>query len=243
MQKYLYQDLYNLEETHWWHKAKRNLVSYFLKKYLDQNENIILDVGCGTGRNLEVFSKFGTVWGIDSAPEAIIFCRKRGLKNIITGSLEKIPFPSKHFNCVTALDVLEHVDDKGALKEIHKVLKDDGFIIATVPALPQLWSKWDEVLYHKRRYTKETLEKILEENKFKILKISYCYSFLLIPVFIIRGIKNLFYKNYYPSDFQISNKIINNLLGKIAGIEKFFIINFHVSFGTSLIVVAQKINP
>lgn len=240
MQKYLYQDLYNLEEIHWWHNAKRNLVSYFLRQYLSKKNGKILDVGCGTGKNLEVFSRFSAVWGIDSAKEALAFCKKRGFKNVTLGSIEKIPFTKESFNCVTALDVLEHVDDSKSLKEIYRVLGESGIIIATVPAFPQLWSRWDEVLHHKRRYTKETLKDILQKNGFKIRKISYMHSFLFLPVVIIRAIKNLIHENYYPSDFKLSNRVVNYLLENIANLEKFFIINAQIPFGTSLIVVAEK---
>lgn len=239
MQRYLYKDLYNLEDRHWWHKAKRELVSYYLKQnFLSKNK--ILDVGCGTGKNIEAFSKFGTVWGIDSSSQAISFCKKRGLKNVVRGNIEKIPFSNQSFNFVTALDVLEHVDDQKALKEIHRVLKNEGFLIITIPAFPELWSRWDEVLEHKRRYTQKTLNKLLKDNRFQVIKISYMHSFLILPALIIRTFKNLFYKNYYPSDFLLSNKLLNYLLAKIALIEKFFIINLSIPFGTSLIVLAQK---
>lgn len=85
MQKYLYQDLYNLEETHWWHKSKRNLVSFFLKKYLldkktplkRKERKKLLDAGCGAGKNIEAFSNIGTIWGLDRSSEAITFCKKR----------------------------------------------------------------------------------------------------------------------------------------------------------------------
>lgn len=92
MQKYLYDDLYNLEEIHWWHKAKRNLVSSLMKQNFSGNRNKILDVGCGTGKNLESFAKFGNVWGIDSAKEAVTYCKKREIKNVTLGNVEKIPF-------------------------------------------------------------------------------------------------------------------------------------------------------
>lgn len=242
MQKYLYADLYNLEETHWWHRTKRNLVSYFLKQNLSDNRSKILDVGCGTGKNLEVFSKFGNVWGIDNSNEAIIFCKRRGLKKVVKGNIEKMPFKKNSFNAITALDVLEHVNDSKALIEINRVLKKGGILIITVPAFSWLWSKWDEILFHKRRYTDKSLRKVLQENGFKVNKISYSYSFLVLPALIIRGIKKMFYRHYYPSDFQLSNKTVNHLLGTIANIEKIFIINYNISFGTSLIAVAKKIS-
>ena len=247
MKKYLYKDLYKLEDLHWWHKAKRKLVSFFLEKYLlDKNKERvtakILDVGCGTGKNLEVFSKFGKVWGLDNSHEAIAFCKKRGFMNVNLGSIEKMPYKKEFFDAVTALDVLEHVDDSRALKEIKRILNKDGFLVITVPAFEWLWSRWDEVLYHKRRYTEKSLTRVLKNNGFKIINISYTYSFLVLPALIIRGIKKLLYKDYYPSDFQLSNKILNSLLSTLANVERIFIINSKIPFGTSLVVVAKRIN-
>lgn len=243
MRKYLYKDLYALEDLHWWHKAKSDLVCFLIKKYLPHKKNNLLDVGCGTGKNVETFSKLADVSGIDFAPEAIAFCKKRGLENIFKATVEKMPFKKESFNAVTALDVLEHTDDSKAVREIYRVLKKDGILIATVPAFSWLWSRWDEVLHHKRRYTNQSLIEVLEKNGFKIIKISYVYSFLLLPALVIRKIKEIISKDNYPSDFKLSNKILNNLLTALANIEKILIINFHIPFGTSLIVVAQKIDP
>lgn len=242
MQKYLYKDLYDLEELHWWHKAKRRLVSSILKKSLKGKGNKILDVGCGTGKNLEAFSKFGVVFGIDNSSDAISFCKKRGFKDVVKKSIEKMPYKPGSFDAITALDVLEHVDDSRVLKEIRRILKKDGVLIITVPAFKWLWSRWDEVLYHKRRYTEKTLTEVLRKNGFKIIKTSYAYSFLVLPALIIRTIKKIFYKNYYPSDFQLSNKIISSILGILADIEKIFILNLKIPFGTSLITVTKKNN-
>lgn len=240
MRKYLYKDLYTLEDLHWWHKAKRNLVIFFLRKYLYGKNNFLLDVGCGTGKNLEVFSKIGPVCGIDFSSEAILFCKKRGLENIFKATVEKMPFKKESFNAVTALDVLEHTDDSEAVREIYRVLKKDGILIATVPAFSWLWSQWDVVLHHKRRYTNQSLVEVLEKNEFKVIRISYVYSFLLLPALVIRKIKEIISKDNYPSDFKLSNKILDDLLTMLANIEKILIINFHIPFGTSLIVVAQK---
>ncbi len=239
MQKYLYKDLYLLEDKHWWHINKRGLVKFYIKQFLSGNHKI-LDVGCGTGKNIETFSEYGICFGIDSSPEAISFCKKRGIKNVIRGNVEKMPYPNKSFNIVTALDVLEHVDDSKSLREIHRIIQDKGIIIVTVPAFPQLWSKWDEVLHHKRRYTEKSLKNLLQKNDFKVLKISYMYSFLILPVFFIRFIKKFFYKNHYPSDFKLSNKIVNRLLGSISALERFLIPHTNLPFGTSLIAIAIK---
>ncbi len=241
MKKFLYQDLFSLEEKHWWHLAKRGLVVNLITGLVQGSEFKILDIGCGTGKNVEELSKFGLVFGIDNSKQAIDFCRQRGLKNLKLCQADKTGFPKGFFDAVTLLDVLEHADDMKVCKEVHRILKPGGVVIITVPAFPWLWSNWDHILHHKRRYTKKTLQKVLAENKYKILTISYAHSFLVLPALIIRTIKTWFYTNgSYPSDFRISVPFINRILQWISGIELLLITRGSVPFGTSLVAVVQK---
>lgn len=242
MQKFLYQDLFRLEKTHWWHIAKRKTVKNLLKRHLKKRKGKILDIGCGTGKNMESLQDFGTVWGIDSSSEAIKFCQKRGLKNLKLGRAEKTKFPANFFDLVTLLDVLEHTDDNKALLESKRILKQKALLVVTVPAFPILWSKWDEVLHHKRRYTKSSLKNLLENNGFKILNLSYMHSYLLLPYLIIRPIKSIFFPVNYSSDFKINSPLINRLFTALANLERAFVMKGFVPLGLSLVVVAQKDN-
>lgn len=240
MKKYLYRDLFIVEDTHWWHISKRKTISQLIKKYSIWKNPKVLDVGCGTGRNIEELADLGQVYGLDNSQEALRFCKKRGLKNLIFGSAEKTNMPNNSFDIITLLDVLEHTDDDKTLKEIHRILKKNGLLIITVPAFNWLWSQWDIVLHHKRRYTRESLAGVLERNNYGIRKISYMYCFLVVPILIIRSIKSILFKKEYPSDFKLSSPLVNNLLIKLTQFESFFYANGHIPIGTSLIVVAQK---
>lgn len=240
MKKYLYGDLFSLEDKHWWHISKRRIVRKLIDKYNNLENPKILDIGCGTGRNIEELADLGQIYGLDNSREALRFCKKRGLKNLIFGSAEKTNLPNNSFDIITLLDVLEHTDDDKTLKEIHRILKKNSLLIITVPAFNWLWSQWDIVLHHKRRYTRESLTTILERNNYRIRKISYMYSFLVLPILLVRSIKSFLFKKEYPSDFRLSSSLVNNLLNKLTQFESFFYANGHIPIGTSLIVVAQK---
>lgn len=240
MQSYLYQDLYNLENKHWWHISKRRVVKEMVKKYHDVKKPKILDIGCGTGKNIEDLQNIGTIYGLDNSPQALKYCKMRGLKNLTRGSAERTNLNSDYFDIITLLDVLEHTDDQKVLKEMRRILKVNGIIIITVPAFWWLWSKWDEVLHHKRRYTKENLQDLLIKNNFYPIKITYLYAFLVIPAFIIRKIKEGFLKSTYPSDFKLSNHLLNFLLGKLSQLEFFFAQKVSLPIGTSILAVARK---
>lgn len=237
----LYEDMYKTEDTHWWHKSKRRFVEQCITTYAQKKKITILDVGCGTGKNMERLSNYGEVWGVDLSEEALSFCKKRNLIRVKKGEAEKLPFKKGAFDVVCVLDVLEHVDDKLAVREIRRVLKNSGFIVVTVPAFSWLWSKWDEALHHKRRYTKKRLKEILVQEGFVIQRNTYIHSFLVLPSLIIRKLKQ-FQQKTYTSDFQINNAFMNKLLLFMSELEQMWINRYDMPFGTSVLCIAQK-NP
>ncbi|MCX6732106.1 MAG: class I SAM-dependent methyltransferase [Candidatus Roizmanbacteria bacterium] len=210
-----------------------------INTYTQKKGISILDVGCGTGKNLEFLAHHGEVWGVDISEEALLFCKKRGLLQVKKGEAEKLPFESETFDVVCALDVLEHVDDIKSIKEVKRVLKDEGSIVITVPAFHWLWSKWDEILHHKRRYTKRDLEKVLVKEGFVVQRNTYIHSFLIIPVFIVRKLKELQHKTY-SSDFQINSIFTNRILHFISKLEQMWVNRYDMPLGTSVLCIAQK---
>ena len=240
MKDYLYRDLYEEEERHWWHQAKRKIVLDFIKIYIPNKKLTLIDIGCGTGKNMETLQQFGQAWGLDSSTKAIKYCKKRGLSNVILGNAEDTKLAGNKFDLVTLLDVLEHVDDDKLLKEMSRILKKNGYLLITVPALEWMWSQWDVVLHHKRRYTKKSLISILQKNKFEIITISYMYLFLILPALVVRMMKKIHNKKEYGSDFSLSNPFLNKILSTFAAIERYFIKRGLIPVGLSLIVLAQK---
>lgn len=239
MRKNLYADLYQLEETHWWHKAKRELCSQFLRTVWKGKKLKILDIGCGTGGNMKAFEKFGEVHGVDISPDAIAFCKKRELKHVRIGSAYRTKYPSSSFDVVTMLDVLEHVDDKKALSEVKRILRPNGILILTVPAYKLLWSRWDEALHHKRRYSKDEIISLLQSKDFAVCKCSYLYSFLFLPVLLIRSLKSAIRMKEYSSDFRLNPGPTNWILLKLALLEHKIVQHLEIPFGTSVFCVAK----
>lgn len=239
MERYLYQDLFELENSHWWHIAKRRTALGLLQERLKPGARL-LDLGCGTGQNLVSFSQLSETYGIDVEAEAVSWCKKRRLKNVKQGSAYAIPFPNRSFDAVTLLDVLEHTDEDQALPEVFRVLKPGGLVLISVPAFQWLWSRWDEVLHHHKRYTKSSLCRALHHNGFRPLVTSYAYSFLVPPVWIVRKLKSWRNQDQYVSDFRLGNPTVNTLLGKMADLERPFVLKGQVPLGTSVFTLAKK---
>lgn len=95
----------------------------------------LLDIGCGTGRITKVIQDMGLqVKGIDFSGVAVHKARQRGLTVEVVDLDSGIPEPDQHYDIVLAGDIIEHVFDPiNVLKECHRVLKDDGTCLLTIP--------------------------------------------------------------------------------------------------------------
>lgn len=81
---------------------------------------------------------------------------------------------------ITMLDVLEHIeDDRGFLAELAGKMEAGAMVLMTVPAMPSLWSNWDVLLGHYRRYTKASLASAVEPSGFEIVERSYLFPELI----------------------------------------------------------------
>src|SRR3954471_13045364 len=125
MEHHTYAIMDRVEDKHWWFVGRRAILETFLRQIIQnlkskiQNPKI-LDVGCGTGANLEMLSQFGTAEGVDVSDDALEFCHRKGL-SAQKGLAETLPFDDETFDLTTALDVVEHLDDDiGGLKEMFR---------------------------------------------------------------------------------------------------------------------------
>lgn len=76
------------------------------------------------------------------------------------------------FDALLALDVIEHLDDdRGAVMRMASLLKPGGLAIISVPALPELFSDFDEVQGHRRRYVPETLRAAFQDTGLTVREI------------------------------------------------------------------------
>ena len=177
----------------------RHLITSLLETdYSREGRLQILDIGCGTGAMLDELAPFGTVVGADFSPEALQFCVTRGVGVDLTrADVRRLPFADASFDVVTAMDIIEHIDDdKAASCEIFRVLKPGGRLYVTVPAFPSLWSEHDEALHHYRRYTVPRLKDLFQRVGLSINKVSYTVTTLFPPIWVYRQISNLLPKRH-----------------------------------------------
>lgn len=242
MQEHTYSIMYEVEGKHWWFAGRRRIIAEFVGRVCRELKEPprILDVGCGTGANLQMLSEFGAAEGVDVSTEALDFCRARGLAKVKQGAAEHLPFADESFDLVTGLDVVEHLDDDiGGLREMRRVLRADGRAVLFVPAFMFLWGVQDDISHHRRRYTLPELKQKLGEAGFTLERASYANITFFVPILIGRVLMRL--TGWRPaSENNITIGALNGLLGRILGAESWWLRRVRFPFGVSIICVARK---
>jgi len=244
MQQHTYAIMNRVEDSHWWYVGRRAILESFLERIIPNPKSQIpnpriLDVGCGTGGNLEMLEKFGAAEGVDVSDDALEFCKSKGL-TVHKGLAESLPFADETFDVVTALDVVEHLDDDIAgLSEMFRVLKTGGVTLIFVPAFMWLWGVQDDVSNHRIRYTKKQIVERLEKSGFEIERATYANWTFFAPILGGRTLMRI--TGIRPeSENNVNVSALNGVFGKLFGAERFWLKNFNFPFGVSIVIVAKK---
>ncbi|CAN5437820.1 class I SAM-dependent methyltransferase [soil metagenome] len=258
MQQHTYAIMDEVEGSHWWFVGRRAILDSFLSDVVKRLKSRlqaanadagpaeagtpkvrILDVGCGTGANIEMLSQYGDAEGVDVSDDALEFCRRKGLK-VQKGLAETLPYADESFELTTALDVIEHLDDDlEGLKEMFRVTKRGGYSLIFVPAFMWLWGVQDDISNHRIRYTKKQIVERLKQAGYTIERATYANWTFFAPILAGRTIMKI--TGIKPeSENNITISGLNGFLGTLFGSERFWLRNFNFPFGVSIVVVARK---
>ena len=181
----------------------------------------VLDLGCGTGALLDQLQGRATeLWGLDVSAEGLKFCAMRGHKNLVLADANRIPFPGNYFDVITAIGLIEHLeDDQLFLREIERLLKPNGVLILLTSSFPYLWSMHDTANEHKRRYYLRRLDQQINKVGFQTIRFSHL-NFFLFPIIApllllhrkIYGIESAHPERILPATPKLINVILTWLL-------------------------------
>lgn len=234
-------ELIQLEESYWWHIAKRELAVGLLQQYFPP-PGLLIEGGIGSARNLLEFQRLGyEVAGLDLMSAAVANAKQRGLENIFEHDLgEPWPFAAESARVVILLDVIEHTEDPvRVLRHAYDTLQPGGGAIVTVPAYPWLFGDWDRSLGHYRRYTYAVLRQHAEAAGFTVDRIAHWNSFTTPAAFFVRGYQRCFPSNR-SSEFPRVPDVANRLLLTMAQFERRLLSTVSPPFGLSLVGVLKK---
>jgi len=241
----LYQQMRDLEDRHWWFVGRRAIVASLLRSSGLPEDARILDLGCGTGGNLAMLSAFGQVVGAELDEHAAQLASDRGLAPVVRGRLpDGLPLDTGVFQCVTLLDVLEHIDDdRATLNAVNKLLAPAGRLLITVPAFPFLWGAHDVAHHHQRRYRAKGLRQLLETTGYEIVTLSYCNTWLFPIAVTVRLLRRCFpggeAGGNAGAELRLPPAPVNTLLARVFASER-HLLRMGLPFGVSLVVLAKK---
>lgn len=217
---------------------KNKLIDFLLKTVISEKKKMrILSLGCGTGEEIKVLSKYGDVYAVDINEEVLRFVDRKLCKDIKICDVCNISFEENFFDIVCGFDVLEHVeDDKKATEEIYRVLRPNGRFIFTVPAFNFIFSSHDVALGHKRRYNLQMIKKLFSKFKFEQL---FFYQYILFPFMVIFRILRKRSKNMDWAVVPSFGFDLINFFSKIELILLKFNIKFNL-FGLTLCGIVKK---
>lgn len=231
------------ESSSWWHITRRKLLREAVAQAVhDKREARVLDLGCAAQLDFDPANSIRVIHA-HSSLAALAFYQIEGSQNLICMSLEDLGLVSNSCDVILAGDILQMVsDDRKALREMRRVLKDGGLLCLTVPAYPFLWGEDDEARGHQRRYTASELRRKLNNCGFEISRVSYLVAMGFLPSIVERSFKDLLRKSAAaprPAADRASS-LSNAAMVTLLDVERHLIRYINLPFGTRVVCWARK---
>jgi len=241
-------------QNFFWSSSRNRLFKRIVYDHLaSSGKTKLLEIGCATGEFIQqiVENQNLEITGSEIYLKGLLYA-KNNLPNV-----DFIQFDvtqgvvGEEFDLIVAFDVIEHIEnDVAALTNINKMLRKGGSLIITVPQHMFLWSNLDEILKHKRRYSRRELVTKLRENGFDI---GYATSFLfaLFPVMLFSRIFDRRLDHSQSDELNsvalkkrvVFPKPLNWILDQFMRIDEALIrLGVSLPFGGTLVVVARKLD-
>lgn len=239
MDRQVYDQMAALDQRHWWYRARRQVLDALIRRRVQPPDHAaILEIGCGTGHNIAMLARFGSVDALELDGEARKVAEQRLGKPVLSAPLPGlVGVPEGHYDFIAALDVIEHVDDDhAAMESIARRLKPGGKLLISVPAHAWMWSAHDVVNHHKRRYSRQGLRRLVEASPLKLEAIGY-FNSLLFPVAVAERMTSKA-RGKDDANLTMPPAPINAALEKTFALERYLVGRLPLPPGLSLFAVA-----
>ena len=232
---------------HPWFRARTKFCLGLLQRLHVRPPARVLDAGCGWGINLEALEQRGyRAVGLDISERMLRRLDRPGRELIAADLGQRPPADAEPFDAVLALDVIEHLDDdRPAIACLEQLTRPGGVAIVSVPALPKLFSHFDAVQGHRRRYLPDTLRHAFENSDFHLEQILWWGSWL-VPFFDrqrhgTEEAHDLPPLEAYRRYLKVPSLPVSLLLRIPFAFEQFRALRGKTRTGTSLFAVARRV--
>jgi SAM-dependent methyltransferase len=237
-------ELFELEPRSWWFRSRNRLIRQTVQRRFP-NARSVLEIGCGTGFTLLALRDAlprAALTATELFPEGLEFARRR----VPEAHFEQLDARDTRyegaFDLVGAFDVLEHIDDDGAvLRAMRRALRPGGGLIVTVPQHPSLWSAADEVAHHERRYRRRELVGRVEDAGFRIVEVT-SFVMLLLPLMAASRVRRrLGFDFDWRAEYRIP-RAVDTAFEVLTAVEQRAISSgVSLPFGGSLLAAATRV--
>jgi SAM-dependent methyltransferase len=243
----LLEETYRAEREHFWFKGFRQFITPLVDEALaGRRDARLLDCGCGTGTNLDLFRGRCQAFGFDLTPGGLRFACTHGGLRVARASITDVPFAAATFDVVTSFDVfqcLTEAQETRALASMARVLKPGGAMVLNVAALEILSGSHAVLSEEVRRYTKPLLRQALARAGLIVERLTYT-NFSLFPLMLATRAWQRFRGAARPealtSEITVPSAPVNAALTAVLSLEARALRLTDLPIGSSLLVLARK---
>jgi 2-polyprenyl-3-methyl-5-hydroxy-6-metoxy-1,4-benzoquinol methylase len=181
-------------------------------EFVPSNVKKVLDVGCGEGQFGQLLkSRYDVeVWGVEIFEDVAEKARAR-IDKVLVGDIEAEEFalPPNYFDCIVFNDTLEHLRYPWiVLRRIHANLKENGYVVASIPNVRFYENMKNVVIRKNWEYTDAGVMDKTHLRYFTIKSIRNLFERCEFQVILIKGIK----RAKFPWKFGLLNALLFNAL-------------------------------
>jgi SAM-dependent methyltransferase len=236
-----------VEDASFWCRSRNRLIGSLVSRYVGSGPARMLELGCGIGGVLTELVKHPnlSLTGSEIYLHGLRYARTRLPQiDFIQLDATTMDFVAA-FDVIGAFDVLEHIEaDEIAMARVHDALTPNGLFFITVPQYPSMWSRLDELVHHKRRYTRVELASKLAAADFDVLFVT-SFVCALFPVMLAsrlwpRRPQREDESKQFQNEVQLPG-VLNTLFDGVMRIDEAAVrAGWSLPFGGTLVAVARR---
>lgn len=238
-----------VEARSFWCRTRNRVLRQVFERFTDRTRPLdVLEIGCGIGGVIGSLRQLSNLrlTGSEIYIQGLRYARaKMPDVDFIQLDATDIPFRDA-FDVVGAFDVLEHIDpDELVMRQVHASLRPDGLFVVTVPQYQWMWSTLDQLVHHKRRYSRRELTDKLRGAGFDVI---YTTSFVttLFPFMLLSRLRDRGAPPSVDAKTEFSGWVtlpgsLNRLFDWVTRLDEIALkAGLTLPFGGSLLAVARR---